>query len=58
MEESTDSSADGASGGHLARWLVLVALAVLAAAFGRQLALGSADRRFEQRLRELDENRG
>jgi len=42
---------------HLARWLIIIALAVLAAALGPQIAIGSADKQFEERLRSLDDNR-
>jgi hypothetical protein len=48
---------DDAKSRHLTRWLALLALAAIAAAFGRQIAIGSADKRFEERLRALDDNR-
>lgn len=44
-------------GGHLLRWLVLIAMAIAAIAAGRKVALDRADREFEARLRELDSNR-
>ena len=52
-----ENTADSGGNSHIARWVVLIAFAVLAAAFGRQMAIGSADKKFEQRLRELDDNR-
>jgi hypothetical protein len=57
MSDADDAAEAPGSQSHLARWIVLIALAVLAAAFGRQMAIGSADKKFEQRLRELDDNR-
>lgn len=51
------SAADESSKHHLTRWFVLIALAMIAAAVGRQMAIGSADKQFEQRLRALDDNR-
>ncbi|MFV0316884.1 MAG: hypothetical protein ACK5O2_07970 [Microthrixaceae bacterium] len=42
---------------HLGRWLILIALAVIAAALGRKMAIDSADREFEARLAALDANR-
>ncbi|MCB1012292.1 MAG: hypothetical protein R2714_04670 [Microthrixaceae bacterium] len=43
--------------GHLGRWLSLIALALMAAVVGRQIAINSADKQFEARLAELDANR-
>lgn len=58
LRSMTDSeNIDEGSQSHLMRWLVLIALAVIAAAVGRQMAIGSADKQFEQRLRDLDNNR-
>ena len=59
MSNPTDSGGgDETSGGsHWLRWLVLIAIAVGVVAFGRKLALDSADKDFEQRLRELDAER-
>lgn len=42
---------------HKGRWFLLFALAIAAAAFGRQMAIGSSDKKFEERLRQLDDNR-
>ncbi len=44
-------------GGHLLRWLVLVALGVGAIVAGRRYAISKADREFEERLRRADESR-
>jgi hypothetical protein len=52
-----DASPDEGGNSHLVRWFMLIALAVIAAAVGRQMAIGSADRDFEARLAELDTNR-
>ena len=52
-----DANLDDGGGGHLGRWFVLIALALIAAAVGRQIAIGSADKQFEARLAELDDNR-
>jgi hypothetical protein len=57
MSEQTGSSDEGGRKSHKGRWFALFALAVAAAAFGRQMAVGSADRKFEERLRQLDDNR-
>ncbi len=53
---SEDSGSEQHSS-HLARWLALIALAVIAAVVGRQIAVNAADREFEARLAELDANR-
>lgn len=45
------------SSSHLARWLTLIALGIIAAVVGRQIAVNAADREFEARLAELDANR-
>ena len=42
---------------HFVRWLALITLAVIAAVTARQIAIGSADKKFEARLAELDTNR-
>ena len=52
-----ETNADDSESGHLMRWLVIIALAMIAAAVGRQIALGSADKKFEQRLADLDNSR-
>ncbi|MCP4436894.1 MAG: hypothetical protein GY812_15540 [Actinomycetia bacterium] len=52
-----DAAADEGSNRHLARWFILIGMAIIAAAVGRQIAIGSADRDFEARLAELDANR-
>jgi hypothetical protein len=54
---SDDTAGDGERKSHKGRWFLLFALAIAAAAFGRQMAIGSADRKFEERLRQLDDNR-
>lgn len=53
---SEDTGSDESSS-HLARWLTLIALAMIAAVVGRQIAVNAADRDFEARLTELDANR-
>lgn len=53
-----DSGTTDDNGSHLMRWLVLIALAVVGAALGRQMALKKADAEFEARLRAADEQRG
>ncbi|MBS1836937.1 MAG: hypothetical protein JST64_04500 [Actinobacteria bacterium] len=60
MSNSTDSGgSDETSGGsHWLRWMVLIAIAIGAVVAGRKIALSSADKDFEQRLRELDAERG
>ena len=55
MTDETNEDESGSS--HLMRWLIIIALGVIAAAVGRQMALGSADKQFEQRLSELDDKR-
>ncbi|UDY36050.1 hypothetical protein [Dermatobacter hominis] len=58
MTDSADASNDETGGGsHWLRWLVLIALAIGAIAAGRKIALNSADKDFEQRLKELDAER-
>jgi hypothetical protein len=58
MSDDTTSTEIGTSGGsHWLRWLVLIALAIGAIMAGRKLALGSADKEFEERLRSADDNR-
>ena len=52
-----DAGIDEGSNRHLMRWFVLIALAIVAAAVGRQIAIGSAEKDFEARLAELDTNR-
>lgn len=52
-----DAETANEGGGHLLRWLVLIAMAIAAIAVGRKVALDRADREFEARLRELDANR-
>jgi hypothetical protein len=55
---SDDTPGDGdRKKSHKGRWFLLFALAIAAAAFGRQMAIGSADKKFEERLRQLDDNR-
>lgn len=54
MSEETGSEE---SSSHLARWLTLIALAMIAAVVGRQIAVNAADRDFEARLVELDARR-
>jgi hypothetical protein len=54
-DDTTDPAATG--GGHLLRWLVLIALAIGAIVAGRRFAISSSDRTFEERLREVDANR-
>lgn len=44
-------------GRHLARWIILIGLAIIAAAVGRQMAISSSDKEFEARLAELDARR-
>ena len=44
-------------GGHLLRWLVLIAWAIGVIVAGRRFALSSSDREFEERLRAADNNR-
>lgn len=56
MSDAAPTS-DGDGGGHLLRWLVLIALALAAIAGGRKVLLDKADREFEERLRQLDANR-
>ncbi len=53
---SETSPADDA-GSNLMRWLVLLVLAAVAAAVGRQVALSKADKEFEARLLAADERR-
>ena len=43
---------------HWLRWMVLIAIAIGAIVAGRKIALNSADKDFEERLRELDAERG
>ena len=58
MTEPSDASETETGGGsHWLRWLVLIALAIGAIAAGRKIALNSADKDFEQRLKELDAER-
>ncbi len=58
MTDSVDITADETgSGSHWLRWLVLIAIAIGAIAAGRKIALNSADKDFEQRLKELDAQR-
>jgi acyl-CoA hydrolase len=57
MSDAIESSSGTDGGGHLLRWLVLVALALAAVMAGRKVALDRADREFEERLRQLDANR-
>lgn len=59
MSTSNDSAAadDNGGGSHWLRWLVLIAIAIGAVVAGRKLALSSADKDFEQRLKELDAER-
>ena len=40
-------------GRHLARWFILIGMAIIAAAVGRQMAIASSDKQFEARLAEL-----
>jgi acyl-CoA hydrolase len=54
-DDTTSSEATG--GGHLLRWLVLIALAIGAIVAGRRFAISSSDRKFEERLREVDARR-
>lgn len=54
MSEDTGSEQHSS---HLGRWLTLIALAMIAAVVGRQIAVTAADREFEARLAELDANR-
>ena len=60
MSDTTDTGSEDSTGGgsHWLRWMVLIAIAIGAIAFGRKLALSSADKDFEQRLKELDAERG
>ncbi len=59
MSDTTDFGSDESTGGsHWLRWLVLIAIAIGAIAAGRKLALNSADKDFEARLKELDAERG
>jgi hypothetical protein len=51
------SGAVDESGGHLIRWLVLVAMAIGLIAAGRRWALSAADKEFADRLRTVDESR-
>lgn len=44
-------------GRHLARWFILIGMAIIAAAVGRQMAIASSDKQFEARLAELDAQR-
>lgn len=53
----SEEAASEEKSGHLGRWLSLIALALIAAVVGRQIAIASADREFEARLAELDANR-
>ena len=53
----TDDPTTEDGGGRLGRWIALIALLLITAAVGRQIAIGSADRQFEARLAELDDNR-
>ncbi len=57
MSDDTAGDSTGKRKRHRGLWFALFALAVGAAAFGRQMAIGAADRKFEERLRELDDTR-
>ena len=58
VADMSDDAASAEDGGHnLARWFILIGLAIIAAAVGRQVAIASSDREFEARLAELDANR-
>ena len=59
MSNPTDIDGGDETGGgsHWLRWLSLIAIAIGAIAAGRKLALNSADKDFEQRLRALDAER-
>ena len=59
MSNPTDIDGGDETGGgsHWLRWLILIAIAIGAIAAGRKLALNSADKDFEQRLRVLDAER-
>lgn len=54
MSEANDQASAETSGGHLMRWLILVAIAMFAVAMGRKMAIDSADKKFEERLAALD----
>ena len=62
MSRSGSSSGTGqlsaGGGSHWLRWMVLIAIAIGAIVAGRKIALNSADKDFEERLRELDAERG
>ncbi|MEZ5239680.1 MAG: hypothetical protein R2716_12305 [Microthrixaceae bacterium] len=53
----TDDANPEEKSSHLGRWVMLFALAVVAAVVGRQVAVNSADREFEARLARLDAER-
>lgn len=55
MNDESTTPDDG--GRHLARWIILIGLAIVAAAVGRQMAISSSDKEFEARLAELDTQR-
>lgn len=57
MSDTAPGDGNDSGGGHLLRWLVLIALAIAGIAAGRKLALDRADQEFEARLRQLDANR-
>ena len=60
MSDTTDTGSEDSAGGgsHWLRWMVLIAIAIGAIVAGRKIALNSADKDFEERLRELDAERG
>lgn len=48
---------ESTGGGHLLRWLVLVALGIGLIVAGRRFAISRSDKEFEERLRLSDANR-
>ena len=52
-----DDTTNDDPGSHLLRWLVLAATVIGLIAAGRKWALSAADREFQERLREADDNR-